>query len=456
MDWGSLLPGAAPMADPQAAFQQARSSRLDAQAKALENRKALYEQELQRSTQALFSQSIDPVTGKPDLDRFMALASKSPFGAAAHAQAMSTLGSQLDLTKKGAETAVLLGATGMETPWSQRKPSEAVRQDTARTPAVPEKGFAESIQGMRYTPPQVGAAEFARTSPDDVAKMSPTDRTELVAGLRAKGFAVDPKDHAGIARAINEGAQAEVSALNKGTDPTKPMEGIAAAATARAQAPKTALDYKSSLIQGGRETKGQRLGQASSEFGLEKDKTEYNQRQGAINKYRSDGIDASDKNIAEIQDLFGKKSVIEGARAEIEHLKERVRKGEFEGKADKFNAELVTPQQGIAFSEQASTEGARETLFSPYRASKSFGALAASATGPIDMIGKIAKNSASAQEQLELLDLMGNTLSGLSRSGITAQRIAALPRIPETKRKPSDKPSAPSKPEPTYRRGKVE
>lgn len=62
------------------------------------------------------------------------------------------------------------------------------------------------------------------------------------------------------------------------------------------------------------------------------------------------------------------------------------------------------------------------------------------------MLGKMAKNAASAQEQLELLDMMAGTLSGLARSGITAQRIAALPRIPETKRKPSDKPTAKAKP----------
>lgn len=366
-DWTTMLPGAPPMANPQAAFQAARSSNLEAQAKALENRKALYEQELQRTTQALFSQSIDPRTGKPDMDRFLSLASRSPFGAAAHAQAMSTMGSQIETAKKGAELATYLGATGIETPWSQKKPSDAIRQDTARTPAVPEKGFAEGIEGMRYTPPQMGEGQFRKYSPDEVSRMTPTERGELVAGLRTKGFVVDPKDPAAIAQAINEGSAAQVSALTKGTDPTKPMEAYAAAATARAAAPKTAMDYQADLIQAGREAKGQRLGQAQGEFGLAKGKTEFEQTQGAINKYRREGIDASDKNINDIQDLFGKKSVIQGASSEIEHLKERVRKGEFNGKADKFNAQLVTPKQAIAFSEDANTEGSRETLFSPYR-----------------------------------------------------------------------------------------
>lgn len=451
-DWTSMLPGAPPMANPQAAFQATRTSNQDAQAKALENRKALYEQELQRSTQALFSQSIDE-SGKPNLDRFLQLAAKSPFGAAAHAQAMASLGSQLDATKRGAETAVMLGATGIEAPWSQRKPSDSIRQDTTRTPAIPEKGIAEGIQGMRYTPPNLGSPEYSKATPEEIGKMSPTDRTELVAGLRTKGFVVDPKDHAAIARAINEGSAAEVAALTKGTDPTKPMEGLAAAATARATAPKTALDYQASLIQSGREAKGQRLGQASGEFGLAKGKTEFEQTQGAITKYRRDGIDASQSNIKEIQDLHGRLSVLDNGIKETSILREEVKKGHFQSE-DSFSAAVAPLSQALAFSEDVRTESGSERLFSTFRSSKSFGALAKEASGPLDLLSKAAKNAVSPQSQQEYLSLIEQTFRGLKRSGITASQIDALPRIPDTKRKPSDKPGG--RAEPTYKRGKVE
>jgi hypothetical protein len=452
-DWTSMLPGAPPMANPQAAFQATRMSNQDAQAKALENRKALYEQELQRSTQALFSQSIDE-SGKPNLDRFLQLAAKSPFGAAAHAQAMASLSSQLDATKKGAETAVMLGATGIEAPWSQRKPSDSIRQDTTRTPAIPEKGIAEGIQGMRYTPPNLGSPEYSKATPEEIGKMSPTDRTELVAGLRTKGFVVDPKDHAAIARAINEGSAAEVAALTKGTDPTKPMEGLAAAATARATAPKTALDYQASLIQSGREAKGQRLGQASGEFGLAKGKTEFEQAQGAITKYRRDGIDASQSNIKEIQDLHGRLSVLDNGIKETSILREEVKKGHLQSE-DSFSAAVAPLSQALAFSEDVRTESGSERLFSTFRSSKSFGALAKEASGPLDLLSKAAKNAVSPQSQQEYLSLIEQTFRGLKRSGITASQIDALPRIPDTKRKPSDRPGG-GRTEPTYKRGKVE
>lgn len=443
MDWGSLLPGAAPMADPQAAFQQARSSRLDAQAKALENRKALYEQELQRSTQALFSQSIDPATGKPDLDRFMALAAKSPFGAAAHAQAMSTLGSQLDLTKKGAETAILLGATGMETPWSQRKPSEAVRQDTARTPAVPEKGFAESVQGMRYTPPQVGTAEDVdEMTPAKIADLPKRDLDELHAGINASGFPVAKNDFVGMAKALKTGANAEISALTKGTDPTKPMEGLAAGMTARAQAPKTALEYRASVIAKGREVLGQRLGQSSTEFGLQKAKQDQAQEQDPIQFYRNgpDHIAANKGNIGDIQKLYGKRGVIENAMDLAESLKDRVKKGEFNGKPDAFNAEVVAINQAIGYSEDANTETGRSILFSPFRSSKSFGAVVNEGGGPIDILSRVAKNATAAQTQSEYLDLVSGALKSLRTSGVNEGNIRKLPRLSEVHRKPSDKP----------------
>lgn len=435
-----MLPGAPPMANPQAAFQATRTSNQDAQAKMLENRKAAYEQELQRTTQALFSQSIDPATGKPNFDTFLKLAAKTPFGAAAHTQVLSSFGGQMDAQKKGAELAVYMGGAGIEQPWSQRKPSDPVRQDTAKTPAVPEKGFAESVESMRFAPPKVGAADVDEMTPGKIASLPDEAQEELFLGLNASGIPVKKHDFIGMAKGLKTAAEADISALTKGTDPTKPMEGLAAAGTAKALAPKTALESRAKIIEAGRTAKGQRLSQEATRFGTEKAKLEQAQEQDPIQFYRNtEHIAANKGNIGEIQKLFGRRGVIENAMDHVQELKERVKKGEFKN-ADEFNAATSLAQQAIGYSEDANTEGGRATLFSPFRSSKSFGAVVNEAGGPIDILSRMAKNATATQTQEEYLRLLEGTLKSLRTSGVNEGNIRKLPRLSPLQQKPSAKP----------------
>lgn len=469
----------------RASFEEGAQDASKSQTAATEAERKRYELEAEKHIQELAAKSIGP-DGNFSLKTFRqalaadkyALSGLKAYASDIYPQAQKEAGQQnvpKILTEEGGVDPTKVVSTARESEFGGdvARAGLGMQADIAKTAqgvagakqdvallTEPGAALAMSMQGIaESTPRPLGSVGAPKITADDVKKWAPDVSEARRDWLEAKGMPVGA-DAATVAKWYNEGMEAKIRAATLGAyDQQKPGSMVGAVA----RAGQAAQEYAGEATEKGRGIKSTVQAQASSEFGLKKGKLELEQEQDPIKFYREgpEKIAANASNIGEIQKMFGKRGVIENAMDLTEDLRKRVKKGEFNGNPDAFNAETASIQQAIGYSEDANTEGGRTTLFSPFRSSKSFGAVVNEGGGPINILERMAKNATATQSQEEYLELMHGALKNLRTSGINEGNIRKLPRLVHWSQRPDgSKPTKAGtvkpKPEPTYLRGRVE
>ena len=334
-------------------------------------------------------------------------------------------GTGYELTKAVAQqegTGTQGSAAGMQ-PSAPPDISQPPLADTVAAGKGPSQTWLGSAAGMQPDPLYMLNALKTRAglrdvTEDDVGEMNGEAVKERVTALQLKGLLPTKPSNAQIAAAMNQDAMnqfmAKIGGVMDFSNPLKTAGGIAGAAMGAGQTGSETAEAEST---GGRGAESQRLGIASSEFGLKKAKTEFGQEQNPIQDVASRGGDlANASNIARIKELEGKITALHRS-AEVSQQLVDDPKRLAAMSDDDVNTLRTTALQAINSSENANTEGAQHALGSLFRSAKANGQIVQGSDGLLSFAGNWAKSNLSAQDRKEMFRLIASAANNLVTEG---------------------------------------
>lgn len=477
-EWYSMLPTAPNIATGTQAAALAASQARQGSAAADRSRtdadEAAYNLKLKQTVEAMAAASIDPQTGRPSSKRFYALARQSPVGMAAIKAYSETMYPQMareaaqmavgasanaeggidygkysdqiqanpdfagtlltqgrDLQKGGYQTAADIAgnklATGMLTGqgggWAGQKPgAKMFSQDNALTPAG--KAEPTSLVGneqMEAVAPAMGAAAFKVPKSSE---MSPQNRAETIAGLKAKGFALtDKSSPEEIDAAMNDYIGQAVSAITPGFKPGDVGGYVKESMEAQAKAPAVAQAAVAGLQEAGVSRAGARLGQTGTAQGIAQSATSFQQTQDVVTGAKKAGFsNVNAGNAGQFMEAKTSFDWLQSTYDKAAEIKDKVKSGKID--PDTFNAEVNALLNAPMVAESISTEAGRAKFMETLRLDPSFDAVWRESGGnPLAFIKTGAAAKLSAQSQAKVLEILSTIVKTQLESGQAKSRL---------------------------------
>ena len=269
---------------------------------------------------------------------------------------------------------------------------------------------------------------MSQTKAADIDALGPSGKRERAIALANNGFLRVPLPQAtsqDIADAENANKNASfMGAIGKVIDLNDPLKMASGAAGVAAGAPAMGAGVVQGETEGGRQAEAQRLGIAGSQFGLDKNRTEFAQEQAAIKDLKQYGVDANAANAGTIVPLVGSVKALHASSTAAKSLLQNPKQLNSMSN-DELAATLITTLQSINNAEGAGTESQRGAIGSIFRGQKSAGALVQAAEGPADLFVSTLKNEAATMDRVTLMKQIANVSDDLAKRGLARNKLDA-------------------------------